>query len=144
MKRRLDRALWRSLVVLPLVIAISVGLSIPAQAASGGSSGSGVSVSYSWTWSRTQITGISATVADTSCDSNDVYGYIRLYDVAGVIANGSQQRFSGGCNNSGGFTLSGLRFSDSRTIAVLRIFACVDDFGGDTCYYSGDYRNPFR
>ncbi|MER5432346.1 hypothetical protein [Streptomyces sp. NPDC002588] len=144
MKRKIDRFLRRSLVVLPLVAGISVGLTLPAEAASGGSTGTGVRASYSWTWSRTAITGISATVYDTACDNNDVYGYIRLYDVAGVIANGSQQRWSGGCNTSGGFTLSGLRFSNSRTIAVIRIFACVDDAGGDSCWYSGDYANPYR
>lgn len=144
MKRQLDRALWRSFVVLPLIVAISLGLSLPAQAASGSSGGTGVSVSYSWTWSRTAITGVSANVSDTRCDGNDVYGFVRLYDVAGAIAHGPQQRWSGGCNTSGGFNLPALRFQNSRTIALIVIWACVDDAGGDTCFYSNGYTNPYR
>jgi hypothetical protein len=116
----------------------------PTSAASGSSTGTGVRASYSWTWNRTAIAGVSATVSDTACDSNDVYGYIRLYDVAGNIANGSQQRYSGGCNNSGGFTLSALRFRDNRTIAGIRIYACVDDAGTDKCWYSRTYASPYR
>lgn len=144
MKRRMGRSLRRSLVVLPLVAGISVALTVPAQAASGSSTGTGVRASYSWTWGRTAITGISATIYDTACDNNDVYGYIRLYDVAGVIAEGPPQRWSANCNTSGDFGLSGLRFSNNRTIAAIRIFACVDDFGGDSCWYSGSYANPYR
>lgn len=118
-----------------------VGLCLPANAQSGNSSGTGVAATAQWDWVNTaSISVYYRLVDDVACDDNEVYMYLQAYTAinnSGVIARLGNNK---GCNHGVGDT-NRLRWDASANITKVRVWACVDDFGGDSCWWR-DYDNP--
>jgi hypothetical protein len=132
----------RVAVVLLATTGLTFGVATSAYAASGSASGTGVSASASWTWDGCcSIRNISQSVSDTAGDDNDVYTNIRVY--TGSNPNGDDVA---GLGNSSGVgttvTRSGRYWEASSNINGVRVRACVNDAGSDTCYGGSYIDNP--
>ncbi|MEU6812969.1 hypothetical protein ABZ920_29115 [Streptomyces sp. NPDC046831] len=119
-----------------------LGAGTNAFAASGSASGTGVSASASWSWSGCcTINNISQSVSDTKGDSHAVYAFIRVY--TGLNPDGddiANLRNDQGYNST--VTRSGRYWEASSNISGVRVIACVDDAGSDTCYKGSYIDNP--
>ncbi|WP_413760734.1 hypothetical protein [Streptomyces sp. MMBL 11-3] len=137
-----QRIRWTFVLLTAAMSAVMViAMGGVAQAASGSASGTGASNSASWTWGTYSITGLSYRVSDTSCDSNDVYGYVEIYTSNSPNGEETTYRYnSSGCGTT--VSYSGLSYSANFRINGLRVAACVDDAGSNTCYRSGYLDNP--
>lgn len=140
MKMSRGRGVARTVLVATVSLLSIIGITSTAAAASGSASGKGVSATAQWDWVGTaSISVYYRVVDDTACDNNDVYMYLRVYiwNANNAIAN---LRNSNGCNHGVG-SLDTLRWDASSNIIKVRVYACVDDFGGNTCYYR-EFDNP--
>jgi hypothetical protein len=137
------RRIARLLGVLAISSAITLGLmSSPAWASTRlDACGTGVCGSATFSYVNYHyVSSISMNVADTRCDSNDVYIRFVVYYPGGHWYS-TQRRDSNGCGTS--VTWNGLALNDDRGIWALRVQVCVDDYGSDTCYLSGYSYNPY-
>ncbi|WP_344320850.1 hypothetical protein [Streptomyces macrosporus] len=101
----------------------------------------GVCGSATFSFQRSDHVGdISMSVADTRCDGNDVYIRFVVYSTA--TWETTKRYDSNGCNN-GYKQWHGLSIdAGSGVIHGVRVKACVDDAGTDTCQTSGYFDNP--
>jgi hypothetical protein len=137
MKRRLATAAMGVATSGVLIIATAGA----AHAASSSVSRTGVSVSASWDWSANSLTDIDYTVKDTDCDANDVYTRMRVYTKLVPDGTDTSKRYnSTGCGTT--VTYSDLKFEATNHITGVRVYACVDDAGSDSCSRSSFYDNP--
>jgi hypothetical protein len=118
------------------------GVATQAISGFGGASGSGVTASASWTWSGCcTLSDISQSVSDTLGDSNDVYTFLRVY--TGRIPDGSDTATVTNSNGVGTrVNVSGRRYEASSNITGVRVIACVNDAGSDTCFRDIFVDNP--
>ena len=136
-KRRLTTAAL-GLAASGVLIVTTAGA---AQAASSSVSRTGVSVSASWDWSANSLTDIDYTVKDTDCDGNDVYARMRVYTKLVPDGTDTSKRYnSNGCDKT--VKHLDLRFDATNHITGIRVYACVDDAGSDSCSRSSFYDNP--
>jgi hypothetical protein len=134
------RNIVRAMLISVMTLAAMIGAGSQASAASGSASGTGVSASAMWDWRGTaSIIIYYRYVEDTACDQNDVRMYLRVYRYNGSDIVGSL-RNSDGCNHGVG-NLDEVRWDSNFNITKVRVTACVDDFGEDTCYWK-DVDNP--
>ncbi|MEU6546366.1 hypothetical protein [Streptomyces sp. NPDC046859] len=128
--------------VIGSAAALVLGANSTAFAASGSASGTGVSASASWSWSGCcTINNISQSVSDTKGDSHAVYAFIRVY--TGLNPDGddvANLRNDQGYNST--ITRNGRSWAASSNISGVRVIACVDDAGSDTCYKGAYIDNP--
>jgi hypothetical protein len=104
-------------------------------------SGTGVRGVATWDWGRASLTNIDMDVWDTACDNNDVYIQLRVYTVLNPNGTDTPPRYnSKGCNTSEDW--DNLTYSASNNITGVRVVACVDDAGPNTCFRSGFQDNP--
>ncbi|MFF3029582.1 hypothetical protein ACFVS7_00985 [Streptomyces rubiginosohelvolus] len=137
MKRRLAMAVMGVATSGVLIVATAGA----AHAASSSVSRTGVSVKASWDWSANSLTNVDYTVKDTDCDANDVYTRMRVYTKLVPDGTDTSKRYnSTGCGTT--VTYSDLKFEASNHITGLRVYACVDDAGADSCSRSSFYDNP--
>jgi hypothetical protein len=130
----------RSALVVAVSLVTLFGLTSPASAATGSAGGTGVDATANWDWVGTATISITYRVVDdTACDNNDVYMYLRVY-IWNADNKVATLRNSNGCNHGVG-SLDTLRWAASSNIIKVRVYACVDDFAGDTCFYR-EYDNP--
>ncbi|MFK4148386.1 hypothetical protein [Streptomyces sp. NPDC004065] len=122
------------------VLVVAAGTS--AFAASGSASGTGVSAGASWSWSGCcTINNISQSVSDTKGDSHAVYTFVRVY--TGLNPNGDDVATLRDDQGHGStVTRSGRYWEASSNINGVRVIACVDDAGKDTCYKGSYIDNP--
>ncbi|MEV0633952.1 hypothetical protein AB0I77_03045 [Streptomyces sp. NPDC050619] len=112
-----------------------------AHAAGTSASRTGVSVSAYWDWSANSLTNVDYTVRDTDCDGNDVYGRMRVYTKLVPDGTDTTKRYnSSGCDTK--VTYSDLKFEATNHITGLRLYACVNDAGADSCTRSSFIDNP--
>ncbi|MCD7439638.1 hypothetical protein K4B79_15555 [Streptomyces lincolnensis] len=101
----------------------------------------GVSVVATWDWSANSLTDIDYTVNDTSCDANDVYTRMRVYTKLNPDGTDTAKRYnSSGCGST--VKHLNLKFEASNNITGIRLYACVDDAGSDSCTRSSFSDNP--
>ena len=137
MKRRLATAAM-GLATSGVLVVATAGA---AHAASTSVSRKGVSVTASWDWSANSLTDVDYTVKDTDCDANDVYTRMRVYTKLDPDGYDTSKRYnSTGCGTT--VTYSNLRFDATNHITGVRVYACVDDAGADSCSRSGFKDNP--
>lgn len=87
------------------------------------------------------LTDIDYTVKDTDCDANDVYTRMRVYTKLVPDGTDTSKRYnSTGCNTT--VTFSDLKFEATNHITGVRVYACVDDAGPDSCSRSSFKDNP--
>lgn len=95
---------------------------------------SGVCGSATFSWSgSSSLSNVSMSVKDNKCDANDVYIRLRIYD--GSSTSGwatTKRRNSSGCH-AGYASWKGLHVNNNYRILGVRVEACVDDAGSDTC-----------
>lgn len=137
---RIRRTACRSTVVVATALATMLGTVLPAHA-DVIAQNSGVRGRADWTWGTQTIYNLRIGVRDLKCDANDVYVILDL-DLAngGDIAT-REYRNSNGCGSARNWsdqTASGV----GQQITRIRVFACVDDFGDDTCSTSEYHDNP--
>lgn len=105
-------------------------------------SGTGVTGTGSVTWtSSTHASPVSLTAKDTACDGHDVYVQYKVYRPGGTWYS-TERRNTTNCGTTTSW--SGLYLNDERGIVGVRLHACVDDWGGDTCFDSAYYDNPLN
>jgi hypothetical protein len=143
--RNTKRRATTSVLAAASALLLVLGTSQPAQAAGilarGDVCQGGVCGSATFTFSGSSaLTGISMSVRDTACDANDVYIRLRIHDSQGHFDT-QQRRNSNGCG-AGYVEWHGLRFDNPRAIHSVQVVGCVDDAGGDTCYFSPSIDNP--
>ncbi|GHE81970.1 hypothetical protein GCM10018785_57550 [Streptomyces longispororuber] len=95
-------------------------------------SGACGSATFSWSGAY-RLSNVSMSVKDNKCDDNDVYIRLRIYD--GSSNSGwatKKRRNSSGCSASP-VSWHGLSVSNDARILGVKVEACVDDAGRDTC-----------
>lgn len=95
-------------------------------------SGACGSATFSWDGSY-RLSNVSMSVKDNKCDGNDVYIRLRIYD--GSSNSGwatTKRRNSSGCSASY-VSWSDLYVNNDARILGVKVEACVDDAGADTC-----------
>lgn len=95
-------------------------------------SGACGSATFSWSGPY-RLSNVSMSVKDNKCDDNDVYIRLRIYD--GSSSSGwatKKRRNSSGCR-AGYAQWHGLHVSNDARILGVKVEACVDDAGRDTC-----------
>ncbi|MFB7244111.1 hypothetical protein ACFCYX_16800 [Streptomyces populi] len=101
-----------------------------------------MSASASWSWSGCcTVNNISQTVADTKGDSHAVYTFLRIYDSYNPDGlDIATLRNDQGYNST--ITRNGRYWEASNNINGVRVIACVDDAGSDTCFKGSYIDNP--
>ncbi|MEU7660266.1 hypothetical protein [Streptomyces lincolnensis] len=101
----------------------------------------GVEVATSWDWSANSLTDIDYSIKDKDCDGNDVYARMRVYTKLVPDGTDTTKRYnSNGCGKT--VKHLDLRFDATNHITGIRVYACVDDAGSDSCSRSDFYDNP--
>ena len=102
----------------------------------------GVTGTGSITWtSSTHAQPITLSAKDSACDGHDVYVQLKVYHPGGSWYS-TERRNSTNCGTT--TTWSGLYLNDYEGITGVRIHACVDDFGGDSCVDGAYVDNPLN
>lgn len=115
-----------------------------ALGARGDACGTGVCGSATFTWaSDLEMYPISMSVKDTGCDGHPVYIRFIVYNHGSTSGWRTTKRWnSSGCQ-AGYVTWNNLRLHDSNHLIAVKVEACVDDAGNDTCYTSVRLNSPF-
>ncbi|KAI5361511.1 hypothetical protein Slin15195_G126260 [Septoria linicola] len=99
----------------------------------GSSSGAYACVAVTWAASKTQAN-IKLTVDDSRGDSNDVYGYYRVYFADGKHQDSPKLRDGRGYAATTPLPDRVRSFEKSGIVVTgVRVYACVDDAGSDSC-----------
>lgn len=98
---------------------------------------------FTWDSGGDDVANISMSVKDSKCDSHPVYIRLAVYDrTVGSPYFTTKRWNSNGCS-AGYDEWHGLYINWGLNIYALRVQACVDDAGTDTCRLSEAAYNPY-
>jgi hypothetical protein len=126
------------------VLMVGDASSSPAQAATrtrGDACGPGACGSATFTFEDNKhvISDASLSVKDTRFDGNSVYVQLRVHNTSGVV-DVLRVDNAGGSGETN--VEDGRRYESRQIIDGVQVMVCVDDWGGDTCYFSRFIDNP--
>lgn len=130
----------RLAVVAGLGLAFTAAMPSPAFADVVAENG-GVRARADWDWGVQRLSNIDLGLRDLACDGNDVNMRLVITRQANPSITYSMIRTnSNGCGSARNWV--DLSFSTSVRIEGVRVEACVNDFGSDTCVQSEYHDNP--
>jgi hypothetical protein len=135
----------RSLRAPVLVVAITAGTLFSTASSASAAGGNWIDTTdgrgrATWTWSSNpaSLDNITLIAQDYKCDGEGVYTYMKFYNANGV--NRDSRHYTDPCS-SGESGIGGLSWRDESAVTGVRVFACEDVWGSDSCS-NNHYDNP--